>query len=86
MDNVSFHKSKIIKETLKDFNVIYTPPYSPQFNPIEFIYSIIKRNFKFLYIDYSLSTEDFINRINKSMTNIDTSNFKNIFKHSLRNV
>ena len=28
MDNVSFHKSKIIKETLKDFNVIYTPPFS----------------------------------------------------------
>jgi transposase len=45
LDNVSFHHSKVIKELAlkKGYELLYTPPYSPWYNPIEGIFSIIKR-------------------------------------------
>jgi transposase len=48
LDNVRFHHCK---KTLKlitdtDNNYIFTPPYSPNNNPIEVIFSIIKNKFK----------------------------------------
>ena len=48
MDNVSFHHSKIIKNYInsKNWNIIYTPPYSPNFNPIENIFSKIKNYYR----------------------------------------
>lgn len=37
MDNASFHKGKDMQKMLKDFGhtLLYLPPYSPDFNPIE---------------------------------------------------
>jgi hypothetical protein len=47
LDNVSFHHSKIVKEyaAKSGIHLLYTPPYSPWFNPIEGIFSIVKRQF-----------------------------------------
>jgi transposase len=47
LDNVSFHHSKVVKElaTTKGFILLYTPPYSPWFNPIEGVFSIVKREY-----------------------------------------
>ena len=44
MDNISFHKSDEIKNIIIESgnNYIYTPPYSPDFNPIEEIFSKLK--------------------------------------------
>ena len=37
MDNIAFHKSAAVKNTAheKGYEIIYTPPYSPWFNPIK---------------------------------------------------
>ncbi len=37
MDNAAFHKNKITEELIKaaNCNLLYLPPYSPDFNPIE---------------------------------------------------
>ena len=45
MDNVSFHCQKqIVRATQKaGCSLIFLPPYSPQFNPIEKFWSWIKR-------------------------------------------
>jgi transposase len=45
IDNFSSHKSKLVKETAKDLDIyfVYLPPYSPDLNPIEFIWKSIKR-------------------------------------------
>lgn len=54
MDNVSFHHSKRVIEFLefKNWDVLFTPPYSPVFNPIEGVFSIVKRHYqKFLHIE-----------------------------------
>ena len=47
MDNVRFHHSKIVQELLKHKNVdvLFVPPYSPWFNPIELCFSIVKREY-----------------------------------------
>ena len=44
MDNVSFHKVKAIVPLIEatGATVIYLPPYSPDFNPIEQMWSKIK--------------------------------------------
>ena len=47
LDNCRFHHSWIIKEyaKIKDWILLYVPPYSPWFNPIEGVFSIIKRHY-----------------------------------------
>ena len=51
MDNLSCHKVKGVKEAIEEAgaSVLYLPPYSPDFNPIEMMWSKIKallRNWK----------------------------------------
>jgi len=45
MDNVKFHHSRVVKEIAKnkEWDILYIPPYSPIFNPIEGVFSIVKR-------------------------------------------
>ena len=45
MDNATFHKSKNIKNLIKnkDCQLIFLPPYSPEYNPIEHYWAILKR-------------------------------------------
>jgi len=44
MDNMRTHHSKAVKKAIEELklNVIYLPPYSPDFNPIEMMWSKIK--------------------------------------------
>ena len=45
LDNASFHKSKKTKELIKSAGckILFLPPYSPDFNPIEKAWANIKR-------------------------------------------
>ncbi len=73
LDNVSFHHSKIVKEVAKekDYDLLYIPPYSPIFNPIEGIFSIVKRAY------YKCKS------IEDSFNNLTEPHLKAFFKHSL---
>ena len=44
MDNSSVHKSKLVLDTLRDLNIkyIFLPRYSPDYNPIELLWSYMK--------------------------------------------
>ena len=48
MDNVAFHRSAEIKELLVSHGLepLFIPPYSPRCNPIEEVFSVIKRSFR----------------------------------------
>ncbi|MHB9291255.1 hypothetical protein Holit_00328 [Hollandina sp. SP2] len=48
MDNASFHRKKELKEIGSKANVglLFLPPYSPDFNPIEKDWSNMKRNLR----------------------------------------
>ena len=78
MDNVSFHKTKLVKTLIdKSSNkLLYIPPYSPQFNPIEEVFSQIKRNINYI------KKGDIIQKFNKSISFVTANNLKNYYKHA----
>jgi transposase len=45
LDNFATHKAKSVKDRAKELNIelIYLPPYSPDLNPIEYLWKSIKR-------------------------------------------
>jgi transposase len=45
IDNFASHRSKLVKDKAKELGLylVYLPPYSPDLNPIEFIWKSIKR-------------------------------------------
>ena len=48
MDNLSVHRSRVTRERLDELSIkyIFNPPYSPEYNPIESVFSIFKHNLK----------------------------------------
>jgi transposase len=44
LDNVRFHHSRCVREEAnkKNMSLVYTPPYQPDFNPVENAFSVIK--------------------------------------------
>ena len=50
MDNLSVHSSEHSKKVMRDhgFRFIYNCAYQPDYNPIETVFSMVKRNFKAL--------------------------------------
>jgi transposase len=76
MDNVAFHRSKVVVETLNEHNIqcIYIPPYSPRCNPIEEVFSHVKRQFRGLdtCLPFSARVEDAMKELKL---------YKDIIKH-----
>ena len=50
IDNFSSHKSGLVRQTAKELGIylVYLPPYSPNLNPIEFIWKSIKEYYLYL--------------------------------------
>ena len=48
MDNLSVHRSRDVKERMDELSIpyIFSPPYSPDYNPIELVFSIFKSEMK----------------------------------------
>lgn len=82
MDNASIHKSKALKDYLDYIrcSIIFTPPYSPEYNPIELIFGIIKNKY------YKLRYKDnfnIIKSINESISSVTADHIMNSFNHVL---
>jgi len=56
MDNAAFHKKKEIKAMLKKYGhvLLPLPPYSPDFNPIEKSFAVLKRKREFTLDNISI--------------------------------
>ena len=46
MDNAEFHKKEVLYQIAKRYSqeLIFLPPYSPEYNPIEHTWSALKQN------------------------------------------
>lgn len=47
LDNAAIHRAKAVSafvETVERLSLVYLPPYSPEFNPIEQVWAYVKRN------------------------------------------
>lgn len=80
MDNVAFHKTKLFKELIINTNnkVLYTPPYSPDYNPIELAFSKIKNTYRKLNFVENNTIEE---NIHLSIQNITSNDCKGFFTH-----
>lgn len=80
MDNASIHKTKQFKETIavKGYDVIYTPPYSPEFNPIELIFGIIKKKF---YKERYNTVGCLVDIIKSCVSSVDSTTIRHCFAH-----
>jgi transposase len=47
LDNVRFHHSRVVKDYAmsQGIDLLYVPPYSPWFNPVELCFSVVKRHY-----------------------------------------
>ena len=47
LDNASIHKTPAVRQAMaeKGFDPLFLPPYSPEFNPIELVFGVIKNAF-----------------------------------------
>ena len=50
LDNLAVHRSQVVQEKAVELDIefIFNVPYSPDFNPIEMVFSKLKRKFKYL--------------------------------------
>lgn len=80
MDNCSIHKEEEVKNIIesRNFHLLYTPPYSPQLNPIEEVFSkwknIIKRK-------NPNTCEELLASISNGMDEITTGDCIGFFNH-----
>ena len=84
LDNCSIHKTKIVNEAVKvkGYNLMFIPPYSPEFNPIELVFGFIKN--KYYRSRLEEGSLKMINVINSITSKISTCLIKNCFNHVLK--
>jgi transposase len=81
MDNLSSHKVSGVKELIESVGakVFYLPPYSPDFNPIENVFSKLKTMLRKLK---SRTMEDLWKNLGKLCDIFSPEECKNYFKHA----
>lgn len=72
LDNVAFHKSPVVLCTCRrlGFTPMYLPPYTPDFQPIEHVFGVLKNRYSKLQSSDEFSWGDMIGRISKSMSQL----------------
>ena len=81
LDNASYHKSKVVKESIKDhkFQNHFLPPYSPMLNPTEYCFGYIKH---YIRKNRVRNFEDLKSIVEKSLSELTKNNrLNNFFKH-----
>jgi transposase len=82
LDNARIHHSKILKsfiEKIKNAKLIYNVPYSPEYNPIEMVFSEVKKYLR----DKDINNNNIVPEINSAFQNVKSDNLKQYFKKSL---
>jgi transposase len=82
-DNVSFHKSDPVKDVAahRNLDLVYTPPYSPWFNPTEFAFSKVKNAYRRARLKGS---SNLVNDIRSAIGRLTPDDCSNFFSHARR--
>ena len=88
MDDLSVHTSDKAKKYMKElwFRYIYCPSYSPEYNPIEMVFSKIKQRFKALRAMklVGLLQDDHDALVHKAVKSVRKKDIVNCIDHVLR--
>ena len=85
MDNASIHKSKKMTKYIKDNNlkVIFNIPYCSEYNPIEYIFSLLRKK---LLNEEINNKENIIKIIVKFKKELNKNHVKNIFNKCMKEI
>ena len=80
MDNLSAHKSERVKELIEGAGceLVYLPPYSPDFNPIEEAFSKIK---SILRKAEARTREALVEAMGRALSSVSARDASSFFKH-----
>ena len=80
MDNLSAHKGERVRKLIEDrgCELLYLPPYSPDLNPIEEVFSKVKR---LLRIIGARTKEALVEAIGKALDAVDAWDARGFFTH-----
>ena len=83
LDNAKVHRSRDMREVLDQLNCghIFLPPYSPDYNPIELFFNIVKNNLKRIEIFNLPLLEGII----RSIEMVDNRIYERIVLHTVNN-
>ena len=88
MDNLSVHRSERSKAAMREhgFRWVYNISYSPELNPIEFVFSQVKANFRTLRAKkfMGLVTDSHEDLVAKAFKQIKKANVIKCVDHSLK--
>ena len=79
-DNAKIHHSKKVKDFAfkNEIEMKYSPPYSPEFNPIELIFSKMKTKYR------SLDHKNILQDIETSIKTINSLDCKKCYYHTIK--
>jgi len=83
LDNARVHKTKSFNKIKEDYklNIIYNAPYQSKYNPIEYVFSLLRKQIQ----KYSnKSYNELIKIINIFIKNIEENKLYNIFNHVIK--
>jgi len=80
IDNASWHKTDAVKECCKDNNIIllFLPPYSPEFNPIERVWSFLKGKLKQRFFKTAQEFKSFVLNLFENINTTDSEKLENL--------
>lgn len=87
LDNASIHRTKVVKDAVaaRGYSLLFVPPYSPECNPIENIFGIIKQKFYRCRVHPSTQSFDIRDQITEIVDEkANVSNVSNAFRHMVQ--
>ena len=76
IDNASWHKTLSVKEYCNNNNItlLFLPPYSPEYNPIERVWSFLKSKIKQKFFQTAKKFKSFVTELFKNINMTDSEN------------
>ncbi len=80
IDNASWHKTFAVNEYCNDNNItlLFLPPYSPEYNPIERVWSFLKSKIKQKFFQTANKFKSFILELFENINDIADNELRNL--------
>jgi transposase len=80
IDNASWHKTKKVLEYCEENNItlLFLPPYSPEYNPIERVWSFLKSKVKNVYFSTAKKFVKFVSDLLQNINQTDKDTLLNL--------
>ena len=80
IDNASWHKTKKVREYCDENNItlLFLPPYSPEYNPIERVWGYLKSKVKNVYFSTAKKFVSFVSDLLQNINKTDKNTLLNL--------